>query len=151
MLHHMPSVEPTVRNADLVTIDMASVRGITLLKSRRPNGMTAEHLCQLARYVGMSDRLLALGFFEHNPDLDDRGRGIGGAGGLACPGRHFQPGDHPKSSTEDYLRYVVDLPASPRNLLEEPQKRQVVDGRACPPPGKISSPGLLTHVPTGIR
>ena len=61
-------MEPTVRNADLVTIDMASVRARSPgLKHAGPNGMTAEHLCQLSRYIGMSDRLLALGFSSTTP------------------------------------------------------------------------------------
>ena len=156
MLHHMPSVEPTVRNADLVTIDMASVRASDHPASSHagPNGMTAEHLCQLARYVGMSDRLLALGFFEHNPDLDDRGRGaqlVAQGFGTPLDGIFNQKGDHPKSSTEDYLRYVVDLPRrGPRNcLFQEPQKRQVVDGRACPIHRENASLGVCSpHVPT---
>ena len=37
-----------------------------------PNGITAPQICQIARYAGLSDRILALGLFEHNPDLDNR-------------------------------------------------------------------------------
>ena len=77
LLQDITSVEPTVRNADMVSIDMAAVRASDHPASSHagPNGMTAEHLCQLSRYIGMSDRLLATGFFEPNPALDDRGRG----------------------------------------------------------------------------
>jgi len=115
LLANMRHVEPVVRNADLVTVDMASVRASDHPASTHasPNGMTAEHLCQLARYIGMSDRLLATGFFEHNPDLDDRGRGAHlVAQGIwhVLDGVYNQKGDHPKCSTEDYLKYVVDLP-----------------------------------------
>ena len=95
LLQNIQHVEPVVRNADLVTIDVASIRASDHPASTHasPNGMTAEHFCQLSRYVGMSDRMLATGFFEHNPDLDDRGRGrpFGGARGLACARRHLQP------------------------------------------------------------
>ena len=84
-----------------------------------PNGMTAEHLCQLSRYIGMSDRLLATGFFEHNPDLDDRGRGahlVAQAVWHVLDGVFNQAGDHPKCTTEDYLKYVVDMPGESHEI-----------------------------------
>ena len=64
----------------------------------------------------MSDQLLATGFFEHNPDLDDRGRGSIWLKELACVGQHLQKGDHPKCSVDDYLRYVVDLPGEQQEI-----------------------------------
>ena len=150
MLHHMPSVEPTVRNADLVTIDMASVRASDHPASSHagPNGMTAEHLCQLARYVGMSDRLLALGFFEHNPDLDDRGRGaqlVAQGVWHALDGIFNQKGDHPKSSTEDYLRYVVDLPGEAHEIVffKSPKSDRWWMDVPVPSTGKNRVPGSL--------
>jgi hypothetical protein len=150
MLHHMSSVEPTVRNADLVTIDMASVRISDHPASSHagPNGMTAEHLCQLARYVGMSDRLLALGFFEHNPDLDDRGRGaqlVAQGVWHALDGIFNQKGDHPKSSTEDYLRYVVDLPGEAHEIVffKSPKSDRWWMDVPVPSTGKNLVPGSL--------
>jgi formiminoglutamase len=121
LLQNMRHVEPIVRNADLVTVDMASVRASDHPASTHasPNGMTAEHLCQLSRYVGMSDRLLATGFFEHNPDLDDRGRGahlVAQGVWHVLDGVFNQKGDHPKCSTDDYLRYVVDLPGEQHEI-----------------------------------
>lgn len=121
LLQNMRHVEPIVRNADLVTVDMASVRASDHPASTHasPNGMTSEHLCQLSRYVGMSDRLLATGFFEHNPDLDDRGRGahlVAQGVWHVLDGIFNQKGDHPKCSTEDYLRYVVDLPGEQHEI-----------------------------------
>ena len=146
----MPSVEPTVRNADLVTIDMASVRAGDHPASSHagPNGMTAEHLCQLARYVGMSDRLLALGFFEHNPDLDDRGRGaqlVAQGVWHALDGVFNQKGDHPKSSTEDYLRYVVDLPGEAHEIVfyKSPKSDRWWMDVPVPSTGKNRVPGSL--------
>ena len=110
-----------VRNADLITIDVASIRASDHPASTHasPNGMTAEHFCQLSRYIGMSDRLLATGFFEHNPDLDDRGRGghlVAQGVWHVLDGIYNQKGDHPKCSVDDYLRYVVDLPGEQHEI-----------------------------------
>ena len=100
-----------MRNADLVTLDVAAIRASDHPASTNvgPNGMTAEHFCQLSRYIGMSDRLLATGFFEHNPDLDDRGRGahlVAQGVWHVMDGIFNQKGDHPKCTTEDYLKYL---------------------------------------------
>ena len=115
LLQNIQHIEPIVRNADLVTLDVAAIRASDHPASTHmgPNGMTAEHFCQLSRYIGMSDRLLATGFFEHNPDLDDRGRGahlVAQGVWHVMDGIFNQKGDHPKCTTEDYLKYVVDLP-----------------------------------------
>ena len=121
LLNNIQHIEPIVRNADLVTLDVAAIRASDHPASSHasPNGMTAEQFCQLARYIGMSDRLMATGIFEHNPDLDDRGRG----GHLVAQGVwHLldgifnQKGDHPKCSVEDYLKYVVDLPGESHEI-----------------------------------
>ena len=115
LLQNIQHIEPIVRNADLVTLDVAAIRASDHPASTHvgPNGMTAEHFCQLSRYIGMSDRLLATGFFEHNPDLDDRGRGahlVAQGVWHVMDGIFNQKGDHPKCTTEDYLKYLVDLP-----------------------------------------
>ena len=70
------SAEPLVRNADLFTVDMRSVRQSDSPGHAfpLPNGLYGEQLCQLASYAGTNDRLTCLGFFEFNPSYDDRGQ-----------------------------------------------------------------------------
>ena len=121
LLQNIQNIEPVVRNADLITVDVASIRASDhpATTHASPNGMTAEHFCQLSRYIGMSDRLLATGFFEHNPDLDDRGRGshlVAQGVWHVLDGIYNQKGDHPKCSVDDYLRYVVDLPGEEHEI-----------------------------------
>jgi len=110
-------IEPTLRNADLISIDLGSIRAADHPASVHagPNGITASEICQIARYAGLSDRMVAMGVFEHNPDLDDRGRGAHLAAQVVwhmLDGIFFQTGDHPKCSSEEYTRYVVDLPGN---------------------------------------
>jgi hypothetical protein len=57
--------------------------------------------------------LKAVGIFEHNPDLDDRGRGAMLAAQVVwhvLDGIFSQTSDFPKCSKEDYVKYIVDLP-----------------------------------------
>ncbi|MDA9755944.1 formimidoylglutamase [Flavobacteriales bacterium] len=151
LLQNIQHIEPVVRNADLITVDVASIRASDHPASTHasPNGMTAEHFCQLSRYIGMSDRLLATGFFEHNPDLDDRGRGghlVAQGVWHVLDGIYNQKGDHPKCSVEDYLRYVVDLPGEQHEIafFKSPKSdRWWMDVPMPHPDASASTPGSL--------
>jgi hypothetical protein len=35
-----------------------------------PNGLFGDEACALARYAGMSDQLMSIGFYDFNPDFD---------------------------------------------------------------------------------
>lgn len=68
----LEEMEPIMRNADLVSVDIASVRASDApgQLSPHPNGFYGEDVCQLCYYAGMSDKLTAIGFFECNPMYD---------------------------------------------------------------------------------
>jgi formiminoglutamase len=65
---NLHNIEPVVRDADLVSLDM----GVTRLSDApgvrfgSPNGLFGEELCQLTRYCGFSDSLKCFGVFETN-------------------------------------------------------------------------------------
>ena len=73
---NMEEVEPIVRNADILSFDMSSIRSSDAPGNNHasPNGFHGEEACQIARYAGMSDKLSSIGFYELNPDLDARGQ-----------------------------------------------------------------------------
>jgi hypothetical protein len=61
-------MEPVLRDTHILSIDMSVVRqsdapGASL---PAPNGFFGHELCQLTRYAGASDNLMAIGFFEIN-------------------------------------------------------------------------------------
>jgi|WetSurSiteA1Bulk_404760.scaffolds.fasta_scaffold01339_5 formiminoglutamase len=64
--------EPFLRDAHLVSLDIASIRQSDAPGTRypSPNGLTAEEACQLARYAGMSDQVSCFGLYEINPEFD---------------------------------------------------------------------------------
>ncbi len=68
----MKELEPIVRNADVLTIDMSSIRSAdapgTVFPS--PNGLDGENICQLMYYAGMSDKLEGVGLYEYHPSSD---------------------------------------------------------------------------------
>ena len=70
---NIEEVEPIVRNADIVSFDMSSIRYSDAPGNANatPNGFYAEEACKIARYAGMSDKLSSVGFYELNPSTDN--------------------------------------------------------------------------------
>lgn len=69
-------VEPIVRNAEMLSIDISSVR-----RSDAPgnpngsaNGFYGEEICQVAQYAGISDKLSSFGIYEYDPMSDYNGQ-----------------------------------------------------------------------------
>lgn len=70
---NLEEVEPIVRNADLMSFDMSSIRQSDAPGNANasPNGFYGEEACQITRYAGLSDKLSSIGFYEQNPAFDN--------------------------------------------------------------------------------
>ena len=70
--YDMPQVEPILRNAEIFSFDVNSIRSIDAPGQYflSPNGLYAEEACQLARYAGMADKTCIAGFFNAIPAMD---------------------------------------------------------------------------------
>lgn len=68
--------EPVLRNADLITFDMSSIRSSDAPAVLRasPNGLYGEEACQMMLYAGMSDKLSGLGIYEYDAGKDSPGQ-----------------------------------------------------------------------------
>ncbi len=71
-------VEPHIRDASFISLDMSCVRqsdapGVTFPS---PNGFFGHDICQLARYAGASSELKAFGIFELSPGNDINGHTV---------------------------------------------------------------------------
>ena len=69
-------VEPIVRNADLLSFDIGSIRQSDAPGNQNasPNGFYGEEACQITLYAGLSDKLTSIGFYEINPTYDNFGQ-----------------------------------------------------------------------------
>lgn len=65
-------VEPVMRNADIVSFDMSSIRSSDARATSKPtpNGFYAEEACRIMRYAGLSEKLSCLGIFEVTDETD---------------------------------------------------------------------------------
>lgn len=72
MRKDMEEIEPIVRNAEMMSIDISAVRRPDAPgnPNASANGFYGEEICQVARYAGVSDKLSSFGIYEYDPTLD---------------------------------------------------------------------------------
>ena len=66
-------VEPVMRDANIVSIDLSSVKGaeVSLNQKFSPNGLDGKEICAIARYAGISNKVSSFGIYEYKPSKDD--------------------------------------------------------------------------------
>ena len=114
--------EPVIRNADIVSIDMAAVRMSDApgAINSSPHGFYGEEMCRMCRYAGMADKLSSLGIYNYDPSKD---RADQTAQLVAQMVWHFVDGftarknDFPVGHKEDYIRYRVSLKEHEHELV----------------------------------
>ena len=106
--------EALLRNADLVSVDIAAVRQSDApgVGDPSPHGFYGEELCKMMAFAGASDKVSCLGMFEVNPDCDRDHQTVHMAAQAIW---HFieayfmRVGDSPRLSPESCKRYKVLL------------------------------------------
>ena len=68
----MDEIEPIVRNAEMLALDISSVRQADAPGNANAsaNGFYGEEMCHVALFAGLSDKLSSIGIYEYNPILD---------------------------------------------------------------------------------
>ena len=76
LMGNITKAEPIIRNANMVSFDISSVRSSDAKGNANatPNGFYGEEACQLIRYAGFNDKLSSIGFYEYNPLYDQNGQ-----------------------------------------------------------------------------
>jgi arginase family enzyme len=102
--------EPVFRDADLVSIDLTSVKSSDSgnLSSFQPNGFNGKEVCTLARYSGISDKVSSFGLFNFN-DSDRESCLIAQIIWYFIEGVQYRSNEYPFGSKESYLKYIVPL------------------------------------------
>ena len=65
-------VEPTLRDTNVLSIDIGAIRSMDAPanKNSQISGLTADEICKIARYAGLSSKLSVFGVFEYNATRD---------------------------------------------------------------------------------
>lgn len=106
--------EPHLRNSDILSIDLTSLRYSELVDSQytNPNGFYAEQMCQMARYAGVSDKLTSIGIFNYLPE---KSTAVNISNLVAqiiwyfIDGVNARVGDFPIGTRKEYMKFIVHL------------------------------------------
>ena len=65
--------EPVLRDADIVTLDLNSVKSseVSLKQKYSPNGFDGREICAISRYAGISNKVSSFSIYEYNPSQND--------------------------------------------------------------------------------
>jgi len=121
-------VEPLVRNADMLSVDISAVRQSDAPgnKNATPNGFYGEQLCQMMRFAGMSDKLSSIGFYEINPACDVNGQTthlVAQAIWHFIEGFYNRQKDFPFRDKNNYLKYIVNTDELSEDVIFFKSKR----------------------------
>ncbi len=118
MRTNMKEIEPTIRNADMLSFDVTSIRSSDAPGNNRaqPFGLTGEEACQICWYAGLNEKLSSIGFYEYNPQLDDVQKKT--AAVVATMVWYFVEGYYHRKNEQnfrsnDFLKYSVAMPVEP--------------------------------------
>lgn len=102
--------EPVFRDADIVSIDLASVKSSDSgnLTSFMPNGFSGKEICALSRYAGISDKVSLFGVFNHNNSKQESVL-IAQIIWYFIEGYHYRSNEYPFGSRENYIKYIIPL------------------------------------------
>lgn len=100
--------EPVFRDADLVSIDLTSVKSSDSgnFTNFQPNGFNGKEICSLSRYAGISDKVSCIGIFNHASSSSESVL-ISQIIWYFIEGIHYRSNEYPFGSKESYIKYTV--------------------------------------------
>ena len=71
--NNIQNVEPVLRDANIVTLDLKSVRSSEVSTKQKfsPNGFSGKEICAISRYAGISNKVSSFGVYEYIPSSED--------------------------------------------------------------------------------
>jgi arginase family enzyme len=118
----MPGVEPILRDAGFISLDISAVRQSDAPGSSHPspNGFTGEELCQISRYGGLSNAMKCFGLFNLLPGADREGQ----TAQLSAQALwYFMDGvsqrreEHPLSAPDAFKKFIVSLNETDHDIV----------------------------------
>jgi len=140
----MEEVEPMVRNADMMSVDISSVRQSDAPGNAcaTPNGFYGEELCRIMRYAGMSDKLSSLGIYEINPEYDRKGQTASLAAQAVwyfIDGFYNRKQDFPIKDKKFYIKYRVVIKELQNEIIFYKSKKTNRWWMEVPCPSRLKS------------
>jgi hypothetical protein len=107
---NMTIAEPVFRDADIVSVDMTSVKSSDSGNQIHfmPNGFNGKEICTLARYSGISDKVTSFGIFNHN-NSEIEAVLIAQIIWYFVEGYHYRSKEYPFGTRENFIKYIVPI------------------------------------------
>ncbi|HIP47992.1 MAG TPA: arginase [Lutibacter sp.] len=110
--NNLELVEPTLRDSDMLSIDIGAIRKIDAPanNNNQISGFSADEICKITRYAGLSDKLKVLGIFEYNSNKDNQSitaELIAQMIWYFVEGVNLRSYEFPTYSLEDFKKYMV--------------------------------------------
>lgn len=110
----LPIVEPVLRDADIVSIDLSSVKNSEspATKNATPNGLSGVEICAISRYAGISDKVTSFGIYEYNPLYDAKNQTAQLVSQMIwyfIEGVNYRANDYPFGLKDRYQKYIVPI------------------------------------------
>jgi arginase family enzyme len=118
----MAHSESVLRNADIISVDVSSIRKSEFQAKldSEPNGFYGEEICQMMRYAGMSDKLSSIGIYEYSAKDDRDGASAKLAAQMVwcfIDGYCSRKKDYPMGTKETYIKYRIDVENTDHELI----------------------------------
>jgi len=141
----MQTIEPLVRNANMLSFDMAAVKAADAPSVRgkaTPNGFYGEEACRITRYAGISDHMQSVGFYQYDPMKDTTQQTAQLMAQMIwyfVDGYYNRKNDFPEENAKNCTQYTVSFkdnnyeivflksPKSDRWWMKVPQKNKKND------------------------
>ncbi|MFD0863757.1 formimidoylglutamase [Sungkyunkwania multivorans] len=101
-------VEPSLRDADLVSLDMSVVKAsdVANAEGHSPNGLSGMDMCAIARYAGISDRVSSFGIFDIQQS-EQFASLVSQMIWYFIEGVNYRFGEYPFGSKKNFIKYTV--------------------------------------------
>jgi formiminoglutamase len=121
MRNNLQDIEPYIRNADMLALDMKAVKQNSLIPNDNALifGLTVEETCQLTWYAGINEKLSSIGFYGYLPEIDYNeqiSHSIAVMIWYFIEGFYHRKGES-VLSTAQHTKYIVPLAKTEENLI----------------------------------
>ena len=128
MRERFHEIEPLVRDADLVSIDLSAIESADApgAVDAQPFGLKAEDACQICWFAGMNEKLSSIGIYGYDPYFDDAKNKTAKIAAVMI--WYFIEGFYARKDSlsfksADYIKYTVSMDAKPSTLVFYKSKR----------------------------
>ena len=119
--------EPILRNTDLLSVDLSSLRNSEFKNSfsNSPNGFFGNEMCQMIKYAGLSDKVSSVGFYNlKSGNIDEvDSELVAQLIFFLVMGFSQRKNDFPVGSKKDLIKYSVYHEDSKHNLIFHKSKK----------------------------